>query len=48
MTFIYVVHNLCDRNLEAVGDILLILVSVQVPTFLGYSERIRGLIETTP
>lgn len=36
MTFIYVAHNLCDRDLEAVGDILLILVSVQDPTFPGY------------
>lgn len=48
MIFIYVVHNLCHRDLEAVEDILLILVSVQDPTFLGYYGRIRGLIEATP
>lgn len=48
MTVIYVVHNFCDRDLEAVGGILLILVSREDLTFLHYYGRIRGLIDAKP
>lgn len=48
LTFIYVVHNFHGGDLEAVGGILLILVSVEGPTFLGYYGRIRSLIDAKP
>lgn len=48
MTFIYVVRNFCDGDLEVMGGILLILVSVEDLTFLCYYGRIRGLIDVKP